>query len=352
MTETIVKPPVNPSVKLLKEWGWLIAVLLIVAQQYGWLTADQIATIKRVIPVESKDTTTETITVETTTKPAKLVEPVVAKPVEVAAIKPEDIQQWVDLIRIVIDELKPKPAPVDPKPNPVDPLPVDPKPVDPTPQPPLPGDAKIVITDKNNTPITSPTIDAGKWFRLAVTGVTSDYTVTVVSGTTPNPEIGPSTNGKEFSGVLRTGEWLHVIVSGVGIPVPLQQRVSANHSPMPPPRPDVVPDVEPVEPVVTSKKLALEVVYEPKKITPSTAIVLNATDSWNSFIVGGHTWQFFDKSSPELMAKQAIADSAKTTLPTLCIYDVKTRWPIAAIPLPTSVDELKAVVRMYEGGAK
>jgi hypothetical protein len=341
MTETIVKPPVNPSVKLLKDWGWLIAVLLLVAQQYGWLTADQIATIKRVIPVES---TTETITVETTTKPAKLVEPVVAKPVEVAAIKPEDFKQWVDLIRIVIDELKPKPAPVDPKPKP-EPKPVEPDvvPVDPKP---LPTDSRIVITDETGKPVTAATVDAGALFLATAPGGMNIGWQVSKHGSARIATL-PANAGYAFS--LDAGSFVEYFLTDYAAKTQTSIRITCNSGPRPPPH--VVPDVEPMPPVV-GRKLSLAVLYEPKRISPSTAIVLNATDSWNGFIKDGHEWQFFDRVSPEPLAKQAVIDSGTATLPTLCIYEKTTRAKLGVIPLPTSVDELRAVVRMYEGGAK
>ena len=334
--------PVNPSVKLLKDYGWWIALALMVAGHFGWLTPEQIGKIKRVIPVESSET--QTITVETTHKPVD-VKPVEAKPAEVAAIKPEDIKQWLDLIRIVIDEIKPKPAPVDPKPEPK-PFPVDPKPmpVDPLP---APVDAKIIITDETGKPVTAATVDAGALFLVTAPGGANIGWQVSKHGSARIATL-PANAGYAFS--LDAGSFVEYFLTDYAAKTQTSIRITCNIGPRPPNVVPVFPDVEPFPP--TGRKLSLAVVYEPKKISPSTAIVLNATDSWNGFIKDGHEWQFFDRVSPEPLAKQAVTDSGTATLPTLCIYEKTTRVKLGVIPLPTSVDELKAVVRMHEGGAK
>ena len=350
MTDTVIPvKPVNPSVKLLKDWSGLIAVVLIVLNLMGFISLDQVKSIGDAIKkIETAETTTEKITVEATTKPAKLVEPVVTNSVEVAEIKPEDIKQWLDLIRIVIDEIKPKPAPVDPKPEP---KPIDPKPVDPKPLPvdplPAPVDAKIIITDETGKPVTAATVDAGAIFLATAPGGANIGWQVSKHGSARIATL-PANAGYAFS--LDAGSFVEYFLTDYAAKTQTSIRITCNIGPRPPNVVPVVPDVEPFPP--TGRKLSLAVVYEPKKISPSTAIVLNATDSWNGFIKDGHEWQFFDRVSPEPLAKQAVTDSGTATLPTLCIYEKTTRVKLGVIPLPTSVDELKAVVRMHEGGAK
>jgi hypothetical protein len=322
MAETVVVKPVNPSLKLAKDWGWLLAILLVVAQQYGWLTADQIATIKRAIPVESKD---EKIAVE-------------PKSIE----KPEDFQQWADLIRKVIEEIKSKPAPVDT--DPVDPKPEpEPRPVEPI--TPLPTDSRIVITDETGKPVTAATVDAGALFLATAHGGSSIGWQVSKHGTVRIAAL-PGTLGYAFS--LDAGAWVECFLTDYGAKTQTSIRITCNSGPRPPP---VVPDVEPLPP--TGRKLSLAVLYEPNKISPSTAIVLNATEAaWNQFTSSGHEWIFYDIKTTEPLGVKAKADAAGATMPTLCIYEKTTRSKLGVIPLPTSVDELRAVVRMYEGGAK
>lgn len=332
MTDTVIPvKQTNPSVKLLRDWGWLVAVLLIVVQQFGWLSADQIATIKRVIPVES---TTETKNPEKT-----------STIVDVAAINPEDFQQWADLIRKLIDELKPKPAPVDPKP--VDPKPVDPKPVDPKPlpvDPVTPVESRIVITDETGKSVTAATVDAGALFLATAHGGSQVAWQASKHGSVRVAAL-PANSGFAFS--LDAGAFVEFFLTDYAAKTQASIRITCNTAPQPP------PDVKPVDPDRTNGlNLSLAVVYDAKKIAPETAIVLNSVDVWNSFTASGHEWRFYDNSTTEPLGKQAVKDAGSSGLPRLVVYTKAKRSMLVSVPLPVDVEMLKALVASYEETTK
>lgn len=352
MTETIVKPQVNPSLKLIKDYGWILAIALLVAQQMGWLTADQIATIKRVIPVESTEATKETITVTTETKP-----PEPSKPIDVAAIKPEDIKQWLDLIRIVIDEIKPKPAPVDPKPEPK-PFPVDPKPlpVDPLP---APVDAKIVITDETGKALTAVTVDAGALFLATAPGTNigwqnSKHGVVRIAAL-------PGTLGYAFS--LDSGAWVELFLTDYGAKTQTSIRITCNTAPQPPPHVvpvvPVVPDVVPVvPPPITAAGNRMLIVYESDKIKampPAQAAILTSVPLRTYLAkhcavgVDGKTPEarFQDQDTEFTTEGQVWRDAMKLprdSVPWIYCSNGVTGY---SGPLPNTVDETIALCRKY-----
>lgn len=341
MTDTVIPvKPVNPSVKLLKDWSGLIAVVLIVLNLMGFISLDQVKSIGDAIKkIETAETTTEKITVETTTKPAKLVEPVVTNSVEVAAIKPEDIKQWLDLIRIVIDEIKPKPAPVDPKPEP---KPIDPKPVDPviiTPSETI----KIIITDEAGKEIVGNTVDSGMLLT-----VMANTTGEVVWNRSKHGSvhINELPNNQGYSLYLEKGATVEIFLSEGKSKT--SKIVAANEAPRPPPNiTPVVPDVDPES--STAGQVSLRVVFSRAAINPDTAIVMNSTPVWNSFITKGSDWLFYETNTTEPLGIKAKSDAAGVAVPALVVYDKLSGVKLAAVPLPKTVEELKAIVAKYTG---
>lgn len=121
--------------------------------------------------------------------------------------------------------------------------------------------------------------------------------------------------------------------------------------PRPPPAPDPLPPgPTPPQPAPVVSQVSLVVIHDVKAITPATAIVLNSTAAWNEFTKAGSEWQFFDRTSKEPLGVKALSDAAGVALPALIIYDRTSRVKLAAVPLPTSVEALRATVAKYAGG--
>lgn len=319
--------PVPPS-KLktfLKEWGWTLIVLLVVAQQLGWITPEQSQQIKDLIPVvvagDGQEEPAEA-TVEADKKPKPKPAP--------QGMTPEQIEK---LITDIIERLKPAPRPDDE--------------VTPTPTPVVEA-PKILVCDETGKALAGANVDPGQLFRVSAVGASSDIGwQTVKSGTV---RLSASTDGKEFTGYLASGQWVEFGLTDFAAKKQLSLRISCNQGPQPPPVEPVNP-VDPVTPVEPSSgALSLRVLHDVTDITADTAIVLNALEAWNE-VAGEGDWLFFDVSSPEREAVKLKADAGNTTVPTLVIYDKATRRKLAAIPLPKSVDDLRSTVAKYKGGA-
>lgn len=340
-TRQVVVPPVNPYTKLLKDW-WPVALLLLVfAQQFGWLTPVQTDAIKKLveplIAAKADETTKET--------DAKIEAKHPEQPV--AAISADDLKKWMDLLNEILKVIpKPEPKPPTPTPpKPVDPIPVPVPPIiDPMPSP--VGPLKIVLSDKLGQPITSSSVEAGRWFRISANGATGDIDWTITSASAP--EIGPCGHGAEYSGVLKSGEWLQVKVTDWQSRKTAEMRVTCLVSPNPPPGP-IPPHVDPL-PTPTATQVSLAVVYDAKAITPSTAVILNATQTWQAFSAAGNSWRFYDRSTSEVAGKTAVADVGTTPQPALVIYDKTSGVKLESMPLPKSIDDLKSAVAKHTGG--
>lgn len=314
----------NRATGLLKDWGWLIAAALVVAQAMGYLTPEQAATIKAIVPVVMSEKPNDS-------EPVPAIEPT---PVA-ESMTP---QQWAELIKGIIEQLKPVPQP-----TPVDPTP-KPKPVDPLPTP--PAGLAILVSDETGKPITSSTVEAGSLFRVSAVGAKGEISwQSVKSG---DVRLSASTDGKEFAGYLSPGQWVDFGLTDYESRKQLSVRISCNQGPRPPPNVVPVDPVDPDPPGPEVGRVSLAVVYDVKKISPETAIVLNSTDVFNEFTAAGSEWLFYSIQTPEPLGKQAVED-AGDTLPALVIYRKGDRNHLATVPLPKTVEDLRATVAKYTG---
>ncbi len=269
----------------------------------------------------------------------------------VHAIDPK-LQDLLDkLLPVVIDKvvpwldelLKPKPAPhPDPTPNP-QPKP-DPNPPSPHPPNPQPNDSRIVLTDESGKVLTSATVEAGALF-LATSSTAGKVAWAKSSHGSVRVLTLPQNLGFSFS--LANDAFVEFFLTDATLTT-TSIRVTCNRSPQPHPGP-TPPQPDPQPPTPTVSQVSLVVVHDVKAITPSAAVVLNATNAWNEFTKAGNDWLFFDKTTTEPQGKQAIADAAGVTLPALVIYDRTSRVKLAAMPLPSSVESLKTTVAKYAG---
>jgi hypothetical protein len=243
-------------------------------------------------------------------------------------------EQWADLIRGVIEQLKPQPTPVDPTPKPVDPIPP-------------PAGLTILVSDDTGKPISSSTVEAGALFRVSAVGAKGEIGwQSVKSG---DVRLSASTDGQEFTGYLSPGQWVDFGLTDYESRKQLSVRISCNQGPRPPPNVVPVDPVDPDPPGPEVGQVSLAVVYDVKKIKPETAIVLNSTDVWNTFTAAGSEWLFYSIMTPEPLGKQAVED-AGDTLPALVIYRKSDRKHLATVPLPKTVEDLRATVAKYTGG--
>mgnify|MGYP003394406616 FL=1 len=299
------KPDEKPSNKTLTEkYGiWVVIastlvwpLLTAILQNRGIITPEQKSTLDKgaqtVLLVgkdDAGDVTVHEVEVEKT--PAVTAAPpssvVAAKPkvivkpkAEPSPVSSEAISKAIDeklaaidWQKILIDKLGPilldwldkiKPKPPDPTPpNPVPPNPQPPvppsPPVPPTPLPPQPGTLKIVVHDKAKAPITSQTVESGRWFRVSATGAKGAIAWQTDQGGVP--EYGASGDGSEFTGFLHDGDWISFTAIDYEGRSNVTLRIGSNHGPQPPPNPvdpinPVVPDqpkpVDPPAPSVTS----------------------------------------------------------------------------------------------------
>lgn len=414
-TETVVKEPVHPAKKFIQEWGGWIAAALIIAYNFGLITKEQAAAITNVLPLmmshehDAHDTseTTETVTVEKTIEPAARdhAEAVVEKKSDAVpktptpktptpipetqpttpppvGITPEEIRQWADLIKQLLDQLKPiipPPEPAPPNPPPQPPQPPQPKPPGPTPKPPVPppspptpGALQIVVSDKLGAPITSATIETGKWFRVSAKGVTGPVAWQTDQGGTP--EFGASGDGSEFTGYLRGGDWVSFTAIDYEGRSHVTTRLSANHGPQPPPPPNPVVPVDPVEPTpveplpppqppqppptpVTSFRVIF--VRESGITLPASQASVPGAKVIRDYLFAKTTresgvtgWREYDPQTDaanEQPMMRALWDAVKPKLTTFPCVVVEVNGKADIVPYPANAAEALALLKKYGG---
>lgn len=315
---------VSPFKEMLRTYAPLAVALIALAASMGWISKEQADTITKVIPIlvaEKQPVEPEAVISE-------------ADPVA-ESMTPE---QWADLIRGVIEQLKPVPQP-----TPVDPTP---KPVDPLPNP--PAGLAILVSDETGKPISSSTVEAGSLFRVSAVGAKGEISwQSVKSG---DVRLSASTDGKEFAGYLSPGQWVDFGLTDYESRKQLSVRISCNQGPRPPP-PNVVP-VDPVDDSPVTSKAVWMVVIDDMTKTPTIGQtqVINSIKVWDEISAKGGSWTFYDVASPEAAARKAAVDAGNVPTPALVIYDKATGAKLAAMPSPSTVDELRAIQTKYAGG--
>lgn len=154
--------------------------------------------------------------------------------------------------------------------------------------------------------------------------------------------------------------------------------IRCGHGALPPPdpKPDPKPNPDPnpptPEPVATN--LFLSVVEDTQHRTEPYIPILNAVGAWNSFRETGDDWRFFDIHTGEKRGRKAVADAIKASLPPpysdpsnatafaadverlrtsgklplLVVQDLSSQSPVATLPLPKNVIDLKAARDKYK----
>lgn len=300
-------------------------------------------------------TTTETKIVKKTGEdPPKIDQPAVASAPS-ASITPEQIQQWIDLFKPIIQEIVTdlkKPPVVTPPVNPpvvvTPPIVVNP-PVNPpvvvTPPAPDPSATlKLVLTDELSKPVTSMTVDIEQIIQVTLSGAkgTVVWNVTTV-GNVSHPAL-PQNLG--YSIELRdAASWVSIHAVDLGSGQSVSARITANLGGQPPPvnppvvNPPVVvtPPVNPPVPNVPpgSKKFSLAIVEDPAAIRSVTTMsIMNNLKARKELTDKGHvvtaTVPSTGNDPSAVYAKQQ-----KTPLPALVIQDAATHQFVGSVPLPT-----------------
>lgn len=178
--------------------------------------------------------------------------------------------------------------------------------------------------------------DAAQWFAwpgspsLAIATGTVDATVSI----------------RQYVSLGDNGAWLKVVVKiGKGAQPP----------PGPGPGPEPGPEPEPT-PVPQADHLGLWVIAPAGPVSLQQALVLNAHGVWKE-IAGtgtGHNVQQWTADSTEIAARSRIAEAkaSEIPLPVMIVEDLDAKKTLAVIPLPKTVDDLRAVVKSFVRGGK
>lgn len=339
MAETEDKKPKAPGPpasfgRFMAKYGWVAVLLVLVAEHFGLITPHQAEQFKKQLPdiaqQEEKQPTPSP-------DPAPVPPPV---PDVKPAPGPMTPEQIAELIRKIVEESLKK----------SEPQPIAADDVTPAPQPPLPTPApiqpvKIRLCDDAGEEIAAGEVADGQLFRVSAVGCGESIGWhPVKSG---DVKLSTSTDGKEFCGYLRAGQWVEFSLTDFASKTQASLRVTCNQAPQPPPDDDVRPQPRP-EP--KAKNVRLFVIHNVNKITPDAAIVLNATATWDAFTAAGNDWKFFDIATTDEYEKQIIEDVGNMTLPTIAIYDKASGKLLDSEPLPKSVIALEALVERYTEG--
>lgn len=116
-----------------------------------------------------------------------------------------------------------------------------------------------------------------------------------------------------------------------------------------PPKPNPAPKPDPPKPIPVVEHVALAIVEDTMQRSPELAITLNSLVGWNEFADGGNVWRIYDRTTREPKGKQALAVLGGTC-PGIVISDRATGSVLGYGPMPTTFDELKAMIRRLKGG--
>ncbi len=288
--------------------------------------------------------------------PAPIVTPVtpVIPVVPPTPITTDTIQQIIQaelakLVPSIIQQLTPKPAPIV---NPNPPVPIDPS-----------ATLKLVLTNEQNQPVTSMTVDQNTMVQCTLMGATGKIVWHITPGGNVSQQPLPNNLGVTFE-LRAAASWVSIVAVDLGSGQSVSARITANQGAQPPPGPVPVPVVQPVNPVVPNppnppkpdgqanvtpakRHLFLSVVEDPLNRTADTAIVLSAVKVWNGFRTDGNEWRFYDVKSTEEKGKRAV-QAAGGILPALVIHDMDSGTLLTAVALPKTIDGVVQVVKIWQ----
>jgi len=306
-----------------KDNAVLIILGFMLAQNAGWITSEQVKELKQLVLLsESKESTRDAEELKPVPEPAPQPTPDKLTPDQVADLIRKAIEEAMK-----VKETTPTPAPDD--------LP---------PPPPKPPEAvRIKLCDEDGIELTDSEIEPGQLFRVSAVGASDISWHPVKSG---DVRLSASTDGKEFCGYLEAGQWVEFSLTDFASKTQASLRVTCNQAPQPPPDDDVKPDPKP-EP--KAKNVRIFVVYDPDKISPDAAIVLNANDMWDSFTDNGNDWKWVPWETEDSEEKKIVRDASGIGLPAVVLYDKSTGKKLTAEELPKSVIATEGLVERYTG---
>ena len=328
---TVEHQPVKAEAKsenfLAKYWPLIVAIALMVAVTKGWITPEQAEKFRQQLPDISQPDQSH------------------AGGESTGPVTPEQV---AELIRKAREEERGKLSPPVPTPV-VDPEPVPPAPPSPPPAPPVPPlePARIVVSDEDGAAIVGGEVEAGQLFRVSAVGVSDSIGWhPVESG---DVRMVASTDGKEYAGYLTSGQWVEFSLTDFNSKTQVSLRVTCLTAPQPPPEPDEDTKPDP-RPEPKAKNVRVFVVYNPGRISPDDAIVLNANDMWDGFTASGSDWKFVDWKTEDEYEKVVVRDASGIGLPAVVVYDKSTGKKLTAEELPKSVIATEGLVERYTGG--
>lgn len=228
MTDPKQKPLFNVPANWLAIINTIAVIILGVLVSTGKLTPQQADTVKTVIPLVVGDQQSQ----QTEQTPTPLQPQALQAP---AAISPDQIKQWVELVKAILDALRPTPRPspdITPQPGP------QPQP-QPDVTPPQPTALRIVITDELGRPVTGNTIESGRLIQVVAVGATGRVRFQKsINGPVSLIEL---QNNNGFTASLQSGGSVHFFVTDFGSGQQAEARIAANQAPQPPPNPNVDP---------------------------------------------------------------------------------------------------------------
>lgn len=277
----------------------------------------------------SKETTTVTKT-ESGPNPPKVDDPK-------ASITPEQIQQWIELFKPIIQEIvdanKPKPVVTPPVVNPpvvVTPPVVNPPVVD-------PQTLRLAVYDATGLAVPSSSVPSGKLLIVKLEGFKGpkiEWTKRPI-GDVQFADVG----NQSAAIVLGSNSELDLIVTDYGWQQQVSLRIVANNGGQPPPVNPPVVVTPPINPPVVappqSKQFTLYIVESADPKNPrslTTASILNNLGQRNALKDRGHS--VVTKTDKDSDPSVAYVQSQKTPLPALAIYDNSTKQFVQSVQLP------------------
>lgn len=255
----------------------------------------------------------------------------------------------------------------DPQPPPIPP-PVPPAPVPVAPDLPV---AAIDVTDVSGRPLESvdDVLSARKSQLLIVSGakaVHGEKPESILWDVESNPPDSaqwfawPGTGSVAIStgtqdATVTVSQWVSLGDRGALLKI----SIKIGNGPQPPPGPGPGPDPGPKpqpNPSPQADHLGLWVIGPAGPVSLQQSLVLNAHGVWNELAgaATGNRVQQWSADTKEAVGQSKVAEvtAAKVPLPAMIVEDLDAKKTLAVIPLPNTVDDLRAVIKSYVRGSK